>query len=356
MCSVADLVQLNFLAVVATLFMGFFLIVNKKYEPALTSFFQPMFYFLIILICVDNIDYKMLDEHLASSAHTLFAVAGYNMRILILLRLVTIMDYNVTGRIHKWLSLPMIINFGILLLSFQTHLVFWYDAAGNTHRGMFGYSTHVTMICYMVYAAYLAYISYEKGSRTESMIIVIEGALGIIGTLVELACSVRGILAGVIALDMVFYYLHLHICKFYRDPLTGALNRASFYADLKQYAGRITAIYSIDLNGLKETNDTNGHEAGDRLLKTATVSLSDCLVPGCYLYRTGGDEFVILCISASRHQIQRLTARLFDAQGSSCDFAFGMHEFIKDSQTTFKLADDAMYANKRNMKAARKKS
>ena len=356
MSSVADLIQLNFLSVVATLFMGFFLAVNKKYEPVLTSFFRPMFYFLIILICVDNIDYKMLDEHLTSAAHTLFAVVGYNVRILILLRLVTIMDYNVTGRMHKWLSLPMIINFGILLLSFHTQLVFWYDAAGNTHRGIFGYSTHVTMICYMIYAAYLAYISYEKGSKTESMIIVIEGVLGIIGTLVELVYSIRGILAGVIALDMVFYYLHLHICKFYRDPLTGALNRASFYADLKQYAGRITAIYSIDLNGLKETNDTHGHEAGDRLLKTATVSLSDCLVQGCYLYRTGGDEFVILCISASRHQIQRLTAKLFNAQTSGCDFAFGMHEFIKDSQTTFKLADDAMYANKRNMKAARKKA
>ena len=352
----AKLIQMNFLSVAATLFMGFFLAINKKYEPVLTSFFRPMFYFLIVLIFVDNIDYKMLDEHLASVAHTFFAVAGYNLRILILLRLVTIMDYNVTGRVKRWLSIPMIINFVILLLSFTTHLVFWYDDAGLTHRGMLGYSTHITMLCYIIYAGFLACTAYGHGAKNEGMIIIIEGILGIAGTVVELVFSVRGMLAGVIALDMVFYYLHLHICKFYKDPLTGALNRASFYADLKQYAGQITAIYSIDLNGLKQANDTKGHEAGDKLLKNAAMLLSDCLPPGCYLYRTGGDEFVILCISQSKHHMQKLTSNLFDCQAGGCDFAFGMHEFVTDSQTTFRLADDAMYANKRNMKAARAKS
>lgn len=349
----AELIQLNFLSVVATLFMGFFLVVNKKYEPVLTSFFKPMFYFLIILIIVDNIDYNMYDGHISPMTHTLVVFIGYNVRILILLRLVTIMDYNITGHVRKSLSIPLITNCVVLLLSFNTHMVFWFDNTGAFQRGPFGYSTHITMIAYLVYALNLAQISYKKRSKAEAILIIMESFLAVLGTIIEVIFPIRGILAGVIALSMVFYYLHLHICKFYKDPLTGALNRASFYADLKQYEGNITAIYSIDLNGLKTANDTYGHEAGDTLLKTATESLQQCMLPQCYLYRTGGDEFVILCIGLGKHQVQKLTAKLFDCQNNGCDFAFGMHEFTKDSQTTFRMADDAMYTNKRNMKAAR---
>lgn len=352
---VAELIQLNFLSVVATLFMGFFLVINKKYEPVLTSFFRPMFYFLIVLIIVDNIDYNMYDGHIPAMAHTLVAFIGYNMRILILLRIVTIMDYNITGHVRKSLSIPLIINFFILLLSFKTHLVFWYDNTGAFQRGPLGYSTHITMIAYLLYALNLAQVSYKKGSKAEAILIIMESMLAVLGTIIEVLFPIRGILAGVIALSMVFYYLHLHICKFYKDPLTGALNRASFYADLKQYEGNITAIYSIDLNGLKTANDTYGHETGDKLLKDATESLQQCMLPQCYLYRTGGDEFVILCIGLGKHQVQKLTAKLFDCQSNGCDFAFGMHEFTKDLQTTFRMADDAMYTNKRNMKAARAK-
>lgn len=352
---VAKLIQLNFLPVVATLFMGFFLVVNNKYEPVLTAFFRPIFIFLIVLIIMDNINYGICDGHISPVAHMFIAFIGYNMRILIMLRLIIIMDYNITGHVRRSLNIPMLINFFVLLLSFKTHLVFWYDETDTFQRGPLGYSTHITMVIYLIYVFYLARISYKKGSKAEAILIVTESILAAIGTLIEIVFPIRGILAGIIALSMVFYYLHLHICRFYKDPLTGAFNRASFYADLKQYENNITAIYSIDLNGLKTINDTYGHEAGDKLLKNATDRLQKCMLPQCYLYRTGGDEFVILCIGLEKQQVQKLTAKLFDCQNNGCDFAFGMHEFTKDPQTTFRMADDAMYTNKRNMKAVRAK-
>jgi len=352
--SMADLVQLNFLPVVATLFMGFFLIINKKYEPTLTSFFRSMFFFLVILIITDNIDYYMYDVIAPHMWHKMVAVIGYNMRILILLRLVTVMEYNITGKIRRAVAIPMIINFCILLLSFSTHLVFWYDDAGHTLRGPFGYSSHITMCVYLIYGSYLAYLAFKRGQKNESYIIVIEEALCVLGTFAELNYQIRGILIGVIALNITFYYLYLHICKFYTDPLTGTLNRASFYADMQQYASKITAIYSIDLNGLKEMNDTKGHQAGDELLKDSARMMQKALLPHCYLYRTGGDEFVILCIGLGKMQISQMTSRLFDTQRKGCDFAFGMSETEGDPNNTFRLADNAMYTNKRNMKAARK--
>ena len=351
--TMVDLIQLNFLPVVATLFMGFFLVINKKYEPTLTALFKAMFFLLIVLIITDNTDYYMYDAGSTYILHQAIAVIGFNVRILILLRLVTIMDHNITGRIRKVAVLPMVLNFCILMLSFKTHLVFWYDESGVYQRGPLGYSSHIAMAAYLIYGIFLARAASRKGQKNECYIIAIEEILCVFGTLAELNYNVRGILIGVIALNITFYYLYLHICKFYTDPLTGALNRASFYADMQQYAAKITAIYSIDLNGLKQANDTQGHQAGDALLKNTTTLLQKALLPHCYLYRTGGDEFVILCIGLGRMQIGQMTSRLFDAQKKGCNFAFGMSELVENPHKTFKLADDAMYLNKCNMKARR---
>lgn len=349
----AGFLQLNFLSVVTILFMGFFLITNHKYEPTLTSFFRQMFYLLLALLFVSNLDYRMTDEGFTGSARVLVAVAACNLRVIIVLRLITIMDYNISGRIQKALSLPMLANTVVLTASFFTDLVIWYDHAGTLHTGPFGYMPHICVGIYSAYALYLAYKTYQKSTRTECCIIVMEIGISMAGVAAECLFGIRGMMTGTIALDMVFYYLYVHICKFYRDPLTGTLNRASFYADSKQYASSITAVYSIDLNGLKQMNDDNGHEAGDVLLREAACRISSCLLPGCYLYRTGGDEFVILCVAMDRRQVQKLTSNLFDVQQAGCDFAFGMHEFTKDVQATFRLADDAMYLNKKNGKAAR---
>lgn len=356
MQQMAGFLQLNFLSVVTILFMGFFLITNHKYEPTLTSFFRQMFYLLLALLFVSNLDYKMTDEGLTGNAHILVAVVSCNLRVVIVLRLITIMDYNISGKIQKKLSLPMLFNTGILMLSFFTDQVIWYDASGAIQVGVLGYVPHMAAGVYSAYALHLAYKTYHKSTKTECCIIVMEIFISMAGMVAECVFHIRGMMTGTIALDMVFYYLYVHICKFYRDPLTGTLNRASFYADLKEYATGIVAVYSIDLNGLKQMNDNYGHEAGDRLLKEASYQISTCLVQGCYLYRTGGDEFVILCISMTKKQVQTLTANLFDVQKEGCDFAFGMHEFTKDAQTTFRLADDAMYLNKRNTKAARAKT
>ena len=47
-----------------------------------------------------------------------------------------------------------------------------------------------------------------------------------------------------------------------------------------------------DLNGLKRINDCDGHQAGDLLLKNASMALQNAFI-GDEIYRAGGDEFLI---------------------------------------------------------------
>ena len=82
------------------------------------------------------------------------------------------------------------------------------------------------------------------------------------------------------------------------DPLTGihsryAYNRALKALDADGALAEDLAAFTIDINGLKEINDTMGHDAGDELICGAAQCIEKCFFTGEF-YRTGGDEFVVL--------------------------------------------------------------
>jgi diguanylate cyclase (GGDEF)-like protein len=100
------------------------------------------------------------------------------------------------------------------------------------------------------------------------------------------------------------------------DDLTGLLNRRGFHlvasAQLavahRQHAAGLLIYF--DLDGLKVTNDRDGHAAGDDALRRAADVLrvgfraTDCMA------RIGGDEFVVLAIDAPERDVGSIMARL----------------------------------------------
>jgi len=84
------------------------------------------------------------------------------------------------------------------------------------------------------------------------------------------------------------------------DPLTNLPNR-SFFNDHLAYALLIAkrtqkqlALLFLDLDKFKDINDSQGHEAGDRVLKYVAEKIQSCLRKSDIFARLGGDEFVIL--------------------------------------------------------------
>lgn len=80
------------------------------------------------------------------------------------------------------------------------------------------------------------------------------------------------------------------------DPLTMVKSRYAYSEMLKSYRTgdlpRDLVAFSVDINGLKNVNDTLGHEAGDELICAAARYIEHVIVGDCF--RTGGDEFVVL--------------------------------------------------------------
>lgn len=87
-----------------------------------------------------------------------------------------------------------------------------------------------------------------------------------------------------------------------RDALTGLYNRNRYEWDLPQifarYKDSLTCVY-IDANGLRETNNTKGHDKGDEMLRTVAEEIRKHFSTQ-YIYRTGGDEFVLFIPAGKR--------------------------------------------------------
>ena len=84
------------------------------------------------------------------------------------------------------------------------------------------------------------------------------------------------------------------------DQLTGLPNRALLVDHIDKAlasakrSGRCTAVLFVDLDRFKQVNDTQGHAAGDAMLRRVSRQLLAILRPMDTVARIGGDEFVVL--------------------------------------------------------------
>ena len=100
------------------------------------------------------------------------------------------------------------------------------------------------------------------------------------------------------------------------DALTGLGNRLAFddaLADLDQRGPHPIGVLMVDLDGLKQVNDEQGHAAGDALLRRVADVLRATFRSDDVIARIGGDEFAVLTAGRDAEALSSLGARLTDA-------------------------------------------
>ena len=104
----------------------------------------------------------------------------------------------------------------------------------------------------------------------------------------------RFFMASSTSLDTNEEYGHLTQVA-YEDPLTGLVNRGGLSVEFDKYdrEGHDYYIIHFDVNDLKKTNDTYGHQMGDELLKCFAKCIESVFYNGI-CSRQGGDEFTVL--------------------------------------------------------------
>lgn len=154
----------------------------------------------------------------------------------------------------------------------------------------------------------------------------------------------------------------------YTDAMTQVRNRAALNLKIEQMnattAPQLT-LFMIDLNNLKQVNDTLGHSVGDMLICALVHCLEQAFGKIGQIYRYGGDEFVILIERAPLEKVLEARALLdklisdYPRHGG-CEFsaAIGMASRQEAQKANLhvaellRLADVEMYRMKRTQKAA----
>jgi diguanylate cyclase (GGDEF)-like protein len=151
------------------------------------------------------------------------------------------------------------------------------------------------------------------------------------------------------------------------DPLTGCHNRRFFDEiigrELQRHDryGIPLSILFIDIDRFKAVNDALGHDAGDEVLRRVATFLLSHIREADYVFRWGGDEFLVL-ISCAEEEARRRGLALQEEFATTFDMStlparvglsIGSAEITPDTENVMaqiRLADERMYQNKRALR------
>lgn len=134
------------------------------------------------------------------------------------------------------------------------------------------------------------------------------------------------------------------------DSFTKLLNRYAYQRDVAKYKGGNVGAVFADLNGLKYINDTQGHEAGDRLILDFANLLKSAF-PDYKVYHISGDEFIVVDYDANlRIFLQRVLAwhRWVWGNGDhpAASVGYSLDANVTDVNGLVAEAEKAMYTDK----------
>jgi diguanylate cyclase (GGDEF)-like protein len=172
----------------------------------------------------------------------------------------------------------------------------------------------------------------------------------------------------VLAGDLLHVKIHEELTRQREsDELTGIPNRAYLrrhgppILSLAERRGSPVALLFCDLDRFKAVNDSFGHETGDAVLRDVARAMAGRVRTYDLLARLGGDEFVVLMPDAGESEAAVMAERirqcvaevagdrhLSGVPGLSVSIGVALHTPGQDIDELVRMADAAMYVDKRN--------
>lgn len=348
------LIQLNFNTVLICVFTLIFVNVNRVFEKRTVRAFSLAAIFILMLVVVDSIDKWCSTFSYPTTLRLVETIIGYILRPSAILLIIDTVGRNyLSRRFHILILLPDFINAVIVSTALFSDIAFSYSSQNEFVRGPLGYITYITSAIYLIILVIITEKKFNGQHAIESHMILSIVIITIASVVMETIFNYEGIINITASISTVFYYIYLTTQQFKRDPLTSAYSRRCFYIDAERNFQSLTAVISIDLNNLKTINDTYGHSEGDKALCTIVHCINKILPKNCFLYRTGGDEFMILCFKQTRENVLRIPENIDEGLKTTpyvCAIGTAFAEDSFDFEKTCSIADAAMYENKRLLK------
>ncbi len=276
----------------------------------------------------------------------------YLLHPIILLGIIDMAEFVKKHRLL--LYLPVLISVPLLYTSQWTHLIYWFDdnnlyiAADSLMR----YYPYFLFLLYVIMFVGAYLVRYSRSGAAERKGILISIIVSMIGVVCHIIFEIDVDYSTLFASLLIIYYLSLYVLTAKEDTLTQLLNRQCYYADMENLNEQITAVVSVDMNDLKKINDTQGHSAGDKALKTVSECLTKSRLKNKKVYRVGGDEYAIFYLGKPEETVKKDIENMQAALAETpyvCAFGYKM---VKDGDVNLAMleADREMYTNKAILK------
>jgi diguanylate cyclase (GGDEF)-like protein len=137
------------------------------------------------------------------------------------------------------------------------------------------------------------------------------------------------------------------------DPLTGLPNRRAWDEVLTSAIDsgiRQLCVAVIDIDHFKDCNDSEGHQAGDKLLRDAATAWRQVLRSGDIIARFGGDEFAVLMPECDAEKAKGVCDRLCGAlpEGRTVSIGVTRWDGQESAERLISRADEALYEAKQS--------
>ncbi|MBQ7202797.1 MAG: GGDEF domain-containing protein [Eubacterium sp.] len=259
--------------------------------------------------------------------------------------------YTLIKKQDWYVFIPALVLAVIDFSSIFTGIVFKIGEDGSFSRGILGYLPFIVVGLYCL--ALIVLLIKRCNKKMMELIPIGFLSFALLSQLIfpfVYGSDFSKVFCTTMAVALFIYYVFEILQHTKIDSLTGLLNRHAYKADARENPEDITSLISIDMNGLKVINDTQGHAGGDEALVTLALCLNRALKSRQYAYRIGGDEFVIICRKTSEEDVMALIKRIERNAGETpYHYSIG-YSFRKDANETIddmlKESDMMMYAEK----------
>lgn len=347
------LIQVNYATLLLLFLLFVFIVTNRYFERRIRRIFLTAVGVLFAIVIADSVEYWTASFAQPTTLRIWMSAIGYTLRPAAIFQILIIF---IRKKEANWalLASPLLVNMVIAFSALFTDIAYSYSATNEYVRGPLGWFAYVISGLYFIILMILTVKRYRVVNISESFVVMIVLLMFIFATTMEVVYQFDGMINTTGAVAILFYYLYLNTQQFKRDALTHALNRRCFYLDAENNIANLTAMISIDLNDLKQINDEEGHAEGDKAICTITSCIQRVLLRDCFLYRIGGDEFMILCFREKKNAVEEMLEKIKrEMQKTQYTCAMGVvytQEQTIDFEKLCSLADKAMYEEKARMK------
>lgn len=344
-----EIIENNFVGVAITLFLILFILTNNNFEKRINRLFLGAASCVLILIVEEAWEAQLALAPVYSPLRIPLSAIGYSLRPMIPYLLI-IMLKRCSRTQAALIGIPLILNALTAFSALFCTVSFGYTADNEFIRGPLGFTPFAAAALYIAVLLVLTIQECRNGGLMEGMILSAIVLLSFTATVMESAFSFQFIQNPSIATSITFYYLFLHSNRNNRDPLTGALTRRRFYLDAEKHRSVLSAVVSLDLN----MNDQYGHIEGDRALSAVSGVIKRRTGARTSLYRTGGDEFMLLCYKMDEERVQQMIGGIradLEKTDYRCAIGYSLYSPQIELDLACQIADNLMYEDKRRMKA-----